>query len=239
MEAIFMNEIYILMDDSGVLSKKEKTFVYGGLFFYSKDEYNDFINKYRKLINKIKCKYCHHHCDNNCPEIKACYHLSSSNRNEIFNLLKKEKSYGVFINNEKVLKRILDNKLAKGRFCEYVQKRIIKEIVNYSIKNNIIDINLPLYMDIKIDESTIKSDGYYNLYNSIYKELVYGMKSYTYPIMHKALLKDKLILKVKKYNSKKHFGIQSADMIANLIHKKFKINNIKELDFLTIKLFLP
>ena len=51
-------ELYIYMDDSGKLNNNETSCIYGGLFFYNANEISDFINKYRGLINKIKCKYC-------------------------------------------------------------------------------------------------------------------------------------------------------------------------------------
>lgn len=236
-----MNELFIYMDDSGVLNANEGTFVYAGLFFYSAEEYNDFIIRYKSIINSIKCKYCSSkkNCNNDCPEIKATSRLTNASRRRIINLLKSQKSYAVLINNQKIFKRILNNKLSRARFCEYAQKRIVKEIVSYAIKNKAIDNLLTLRVNIKIDENNAKSNGYYNLYDSIFKELVHGMKNYDYFIMHKPLLKSSLILRVKKYNSKLHYGIQSADMIANFIHRKFNQNNIHELDFVTVKLFLP
>ncbi len=236
-----MNELFIYMDDSGVLTKNEGTFVYAGLFFYSAEEYNTFIIRYKSIIDDIKCKYCKnkHKCNNDCPEIKGTSKLTNANRRRIINLIKKQKCYGVLINNQKIFKRILDNKLARGRFCEYAQKRVVKEIVSYAIKNKAIDNLLPLTINIKIDENNAKSNGYYNLHDSIFKELKHGMKNDDYAIMHKPIHKSKLLLKVRKYNSKLHYGIQSADMIANFVHRKFKQNNIDELNFMTIKLFLP
>lgn len=228
------------MDDSGVLTAKENTFVYGGLFFYSSQEYNEFIIRYKSLINKIKCCYCHNSlCNKKCPEIKGSLKLSSATRRRIFNLLKKQKCYGVLVNNQKIFKSILNNKLARGRFCEYAQKRIVKEIVYHAIKEKMINEQESLKMEIKIDESNFKSNGYYNLFDSIYEELVHGNINYNYFVTHKALLKNGLELKVKKYNSKNNYGIQSADMIANLIHRKFKQNNLNDLEFITVKLFLP
>ena len=47
-----MNEIFILMDDSGKLNKNENSCIFGGLFFYSSKEYMNFINKYKSIIKK-------------------------------------------------------------------------------------------------------------------------------------------------------------------------------------------
>ena len=48
-------EIYINLDDSGKLSKKEELSVYAGIVFLSKQEKDKFITQYRKIINEIKC----------------------------------------------------------------------------------------------------------------------------------------------------------------------------------------
>ena len=53
-----MQEIYINLDDSGKLTKKELLSVYGGIVFLSKKEKDKFITQYRSIINDIKCKYC-------------------------------------------------------------------------------------------------------------------------------------------------------------------------------------
>ena len=47
-------EIYINLDDSGKLTKKEKVSVYAGIVFLSKQEKDKFITQYHKIINEIK-----------------------------------------------------------------------------------------------------------------------------------------------------------------------------------------
>ena len=54
-----VENIYINMDDSGRLVKGEKeelVFVYGGVFFLSLKEQEDFSRKYKALVNLIKHK---------------------------------------------------------------------------------------------------------------------------------------------------------------------------------------
>ncbi len=64
--------IYINLDDSGKLSKKEIICVYGGIVFFDKQEKDKFITQYRSIVNDIKCHYCKqnkdNNCTNNCPE---------------------------------------------------------------------------------------------------------------------------------------------------------------------------
>lgn len=49
-------EIYINMDDSGVLHSNEKCCIYGGIVFTNKLEQENFERKYKSILNKIKCK---------------------------------------------------------------------------------------------------------------------------------------------------------------------------------------
>lgn len=242
------NEIYIFMDDSGKLNLNENSCIYGGLFFYSNKDHINFINKYRSIINSIKCSYCHkdkNNCHQNCVEIKGTTKLKSKDKRHLFNLLKQQNNYGVFINNNRVYNKIMNDKAARGRYSDYAQKRIIKEIVLYSIQNKLIDPNKELVLNIKIDEAKTKSNGYYNLKDSIYEELVNGIINYDYSIIHQPLLKQGLRIKVKNYNSKYNFGIQGADFISHYLHGQYEQHLIDGKDisstisFIEVKLFLP
>ncbi|MBR3229582.1 MAG: hypothetical protein IKF91_01995 [Bacilli bacterium] len=241
-------ELFILIDDSGKLNSNETSCIYGGLFFYSSKEYMNFINKYKSIIKKIKCDYCSQKkisCNNKCLEIKGTTKLKQKHKRWLFNLLKKQYNFGVFINNNKIYKNIMNNKSARGRFTDYSQKRIIKEIVLYSVKNKKISINKPLYLYIKSDEYSSKSNGYYKLEESIYEELINGIINFDYSKIHKPILKNKLYIKYTMYSSKKHYGIQSADFIAHYLHSEYNKSLLngkditKDINFIEVKLFLP
>ena len=68
-----LQTIYINIDDSGKLSKKEIVSIYGGIVFLSKEEKDKFITQYRSIINDIKCHYCNqkeeNNCNKTCPEM--------------------------------------------------------------------------------------------------------------------------------------------------------------------------
>lgn len=242
------NEIFIYMDDSGKLNNNESCCIFGGIFFYNSQDISDFINQYRSIIDKFKCKYCEQckeNCDNNCVEIKGSLPLKQKYRRWIYNLEKQQKNFVVFIKNEKIYKNIMESKGARGRYLDYAQKRIIKEIILYSIRHNKIDLNRQLNVYIKIDECKTKSNGYYNLEESVYEELVNGIINYDYSIKHEPIIKNGLKIKLNYYDSKYNFGIQSADMMANYLHKLYDLNltnghNISsEVSFVEVKLFLP
>lgn len=242
------NEIHILMDDSGKLNSNENSCIYGGLFFYSNKEYINFINKYKSIINSIKCTYCSNNksnCNKDCIEIKGTTKLKQKDKRRLFNLLKQQNNYGVFINNNRVYSKIMSDKAARGRYCDYAQKRIVKEIVLYSIRNKLIDSNEELSLNIKIDEAKTKSNGYYNLKDSIYEELVNGIINYDYSTIHKPLIKNGLKIKVRNFDSKYNFGIQGADIISHYLHNQYEqhLKNGKDISsttsFIEVKLYLP
>lgn len=242
------NELFIYMDDSGKLNTNETSCIFGGLFFYSSQEYNEFVTKYKSIINNIKCKYCkkeNNNCDKDCIEIKGNTRLKPNHRRWIYNLEKKENNFGVFIKNNNVYKSIINNKGARGRYLDYVQKRIVKEIILYSIRNNKIDLQRPLNIYIKIDESKTKSSGYYDLKESIYEELVNGIINYDYSTKHEPIIKNGLNINVRHFDSKYNYGIQAADMIANYLHRQYElminegINISSSISFVEVKLFLP
>ena len=241
-------ELFILIDDSGKLNMNETSSIYGGLFFYSSNDYMNFINKYKSIIDSIKCKYCNknkENCNKKCIEIKGTTRIKNEHKRRIFNLLKQQNNFGVFINNNKVYENIMNDKSARGRFTDYAQKRIIKEIVLYAINQKKIDVNKPLFLYIKTDEYTSKSNGYYNLKDSIYEELVNGIINYDYSVTHKPILNNKLTIKYTMYDSKYNFGIQSADFMAHFLHEQYEkyinkgINITSTISFIEVKLFLP
>ena len=207
----------------------------------------NFINKYKSIIKSIRCKYFKNknNCYKNCIEIKGTTKIKPSDNRRLFNLLKKQNNFGVFINNKMVRESIINDKASRCRFCDYAQKRIIKEIVLYSIRNNIIKPNQPLNLYIKSDECKTKSNGYYNLKDSIYEELVNGIINYDYSKFHEPILSNSLNVSLRIYDSKKHFGIQCADIISHYLHHQYYLFLTKQVDmsstisFIEVKLFLP
>ena len=160
-------------------------------------------------------------------------------------MLKQQNNFGVFINNHNIYPSIINSKPSRGRYIDYAQKRIIKEIILYSIRNKKIDASKPLYLYIKSDECSSKSNGYYNLKESIYEELVNGIINFDYSIIHKPILTSGLTIDYRTYNSAYNYGIQSADFIAHYLHGKYNdfLINGKDItsptSFIEIKLFLP
>lgn len=96
-----------------------------------------------------------------------------------------------------------------------------------------------------MDEQSTKSNGYYNLENSIVEELKHGIFNFNYHKQYPPILFNdfELILNYKK--SHESYCVQAADLVAgNVRHKRLKYDTDigqfnKELDFVDYKIFLP
>ena len=130
-------EIYINLDDSGKLTKKEKVSVYAGIVFLSKQEKDKFITQYRQIINEIKCSYCDQtkgECTKKCKEIKNT-NIKKGHKRRIMNYINKYYTIALVINNTKVYNHIINNKASKGRYIDYTIRRLIKSTIEELIKD--------------------------------------------------------------------------------------------------------
>lgn len=220
-----MQEVFISMDDSGVLCKHDTCTVFGGIVFLNRAEKVKFSSRYQNIIDKIQCKYCDHSslCNHRCPEVKSS-HIKPKDRLRLLQLCTNYFCYAVKIDNQRVYPSILEQPKAKGRFLDYVQKMTMKHLLMKLIENQIIDPDQPLTMQLKIDENSIKSDGYYDLKGSIYEELIHSIPDFRYGSKRDAILHNELQLHVDYLDSKTCIPIQGADIIAGSMRRELQKN---------------
>ena len=237
--------IYINMDDSGVLHRNDKYCVYGGVAFVEKENRDKFIRQYKGILNGIKCNYCKkekRNCDYKCPEIKHS-NIYPNHKRRIYNLInKKSITFATIISNSKVNDNIINNKNSRGRFRDYCQRRIIKEVIQHMITKNMIDPNKPVELIIRIDQQGTTTDTGRAFVVDIQHELTDGIYNFKYDKIFPEILHSKLKIDLKYVISNKHVCIQASDLIAGKTRQiMLSNNNIKEkLDtFLDIYLLLP
>ena len=240
-------EIYINLDDSGKLTTSESISVYGGIVFFSAKEKDDYMRQYKKINEEIKCFYCKsnvNNCNYKCPEIKNT-NIKNKDKRRIMNLIGKYYTIALVIKNNEVYHKIKKDKASKERFIDYTIKRLIVELIKEIIKNGKINSQLSLSLIINIDEQSTKTNGYYNLKDSIKEELKYGITNFNYGMQIKPILSGNLNIKLTYRDSSLNFGIQSADLVAGTVRKKALesySNNRKiydELNFIDFKLIFP
>lgn len=220
--------IFLYMDDSGKISKYEDYAIFAGIVFTDNNEKSEFVNKYKSIYEKIKCKYCpynHNVCDSSdCPEVKGST-IKTKDRRRIIQLSKKFTTFGTVIYNRNLRQDIVNRPASKGRFIEYSQRRLIKTTLVKLINDKIINPNKPVILHINIDEMPTKTNGYYTLEEGLYEELKNGIINFNYGKTFKPILYGKLKVRVKYKNSKYDYGIQMADIIANSIRRTLIFNN--------------
>lgn len=239
-------EIFINMDDSGVLHYNEKCCIYGGIVFTNKLDQENFERKYKNILYKIKCKYCHSdmsRCRHVCPEIKDT-NIKPQHKRWIWNLIKKETCFAVIIDNKRVNPTIMNDKVSRGRYRDYTQRIITKKVVDKLIKDGRINPKLPVKLIIRIDQQATTTNTNRDFVKDIEKELTIGMTNLEYNMIHKPILFSKLSVDLMYVLSHKHISIQASDFIAGetrriILSNLDNLTMLKKLEYLNVKLFLP
>lgn len=258
--------VYINMDDSGQLvqnNPSELIFVYGGIYFLSLKDQENFSRQYKALVNLIKPKYCNdfkndssiessfckNHtsssCKYNCPELKSNM-LMLKDRRRLLNFIKKFNTSVAIVLNSKLKDYIFDSKASKGRYKDYIIKREVKKIVENLISQNKLNSKIPVKLMLNLDEQTTLSNGYYDLASSIKEELQFGIINYNYDISFPPILSS-VDVKIKYKNSYYNYPVQAADLLVGEIRHKYynylKNNNFElyksQISYLSTSLYLP
>lgn len=245
--------IYINMDDSGRLVKGEAdelVFVYGGVFFLSLKEQENFSRQYRALVNILKSKYCkkfikdttldeshcithtYKNCKYSCPELKSNM-LEPADRRRLLNFIKKYDTSVAVVANHRVKDYIFDSKASKGRFKDYIIKREVKRIVENLISQNRINSNETVKLILNLDEQSTVSNGYYDLESSIKEELQFGVMNYDYGISFPPILSS-VEVTIKYRNSYFNFPVQAADLLVGEVRHCY-YNYLQSNDFNTYR----
>ena len=120
------------------------------------------------------------------------------------------------INNSSVKDYIMESKSSKGRYLDYAQKMLVKKIFLDLIREGKINSKKPVKLTMYIDEQTTKSNGYYNLKESIKEEFLHGIMNYNYGVIHEAILHSSFEIDIHYVDSKKNYIVQAADFVAGM-----------------------
>ena len=221
--------IYLAVDDSGQLSKSDNIMTFGGIILFE-NEINDFKINYEKIVMSLKNKYKRYN------ELKHS-NLKSKHLNLFCNYLNNFLSFGVIINNKAIYNNIMNNSKAKGRYLDYAIKLMLKNVIDCLIKDKLINPYINLILNIYVDQTSYLSNGYYNLKDSIYEELRYGMSNIKNNINFKNIIYSKLTINLSYRDSKKDYLIQASDLIAGEIRKNYIKNT--NLTFVNYLIYLP
>lgn len=227
-------DVYFFFDDSGVLHKNEKSgyFVYAGYAFSNKDELNDARRKYIHANKKLKKSLGRN------DELKAAK-LDPKHRRSLFNSVKKYNSVAGVVYISRIYDHILANKKSICRYKDYVLKRCIKSHLQKLISNGTIYKDEDIAIHIYIDEQLTATNGYYDLRESIWEELQFGIANFDYGKKYPPLFDSEVTVMIEYCDSSRNYMIQASDILANRIWTSFRKNDptLREISNLTILTF--
>lgn len=220
--------IFVYGDESGVFDAAHyDTFVFGGLFFLSKEERDTASRMFSSAERKIKGQY---DLSSTKGELKgAC--LKAKHKAGLFRSLSKFRRYAFVIDLKKINPEFFGNKKSKQRYMDYAFKVGLKRVLAKRIVSGEIDKFLVESLYIRFDEHTTATDGRYELKESIEEEFKRGVYNFKYNTFHGPLfpgMSGEVSLTFK--DSKSDTLIRASDIIANvaLYHvRSGKLNDLK------------
>ena len=217
-----IKDIYFFFDDSGVLHKNEPSgfFVYAGYVFLSRQDLEDAKRKYIHANKQIKLY------TNRKGELKAAG-LPVKHKRALFTPLQDCESVSLAVDISRVYESILSDKRAICRYKDYVLKRCIKSKLQDLIRRELLYPTEDVRLHINIDEQLTATNGYYNLRDSIFEELAYGISNWDYGTFHPNVFSGKVSVEISYCESKNNYLIQASDILANRIWTSYRTNNFK------------
>lgn len=207
-----MTEIYIFVDDSGVFDiKNNKYFIYAGYVFVGTDSMRKYKTRYRNMVDRLKVSL---DLDPS-VELKAA-NLEAKHKRALSNVMREAESFSVAVEISRVYESIMETKMNKQRYKDYILKLAIKKKLRKVLEKNSISTSEPIRVIIKIDEQPVSSSGQRELEGSIIKEFLYGRfdgNGYHEP----GILNSRSEISLDYMDSKNDYLVQASDILANKI----------------------
>lgn len=224
--------LYVYSDESGVFDKKTNSFfVFAGIILTSKEDRNKLKNKYLTLEKSIKYD----------KEISSKVELKASNianktKKRLYSYLKDVIKFSVVIN----LQKLFDykGKDNKQRYLDYAFKIGFKRTLKKLEKDGLIRLNDIERIFIECDEHTISTSGIYDLRDSIYNELKYGITNFNKNAQYGAIIPELVDVEVKYLDSKNNALIRCADIVSNFVYTSYRDMNIDRIEKLDKEIYL-
>ena len=206
-----MRDIYVYIDDSGVLSdhSKNEFFIFAGYIFLSEEEKNSAKREYRSLNHNLQNKLNLRH-----TELKASI-LDKKYKESLFKIMKRYESMSVSVDMDSLYHIILESKNSIFRYKDFALKLMIKNKILDLIRRGDIDPYEDTNIFIFIDEQNIKRHGVYTLQDNLLEELKSGIINYNYESHTKPIFFGELSVEVEYCDSKSNYLIQASDILAN------------------------
>ncbi|MBQ6852417.1 MAG: DUF3800 domain-containing protein [Oscillospiraceae bacterium] len=206
--------IFVYSDESGVFDKgHNKTFVYGGLVFLSKDDKDVACRKYIHAENAVRQSGTFSRKE----ELKAAA-ISPGDKRKLFRSLNDYYKFGVVVDQKRVRDSIMANKKSKQRYLDYVFKIGVKRLLQRLILEGVIHPRGIENIYFFVDEHTTATNGVYELRESLEEEFKYGIHNINFSTFYPPLFPQMGSVHLKYCNSATTTLVRAADIIANRIY---------------------
>lgn len=207
--------IFVYSDESGVLDKVHNDYyVFGGLIFISESERDIYSRKYIASEKNIRIS----ESIASSVEVKAC-NIQPKSKNKLYRSVADAERFGVVISQKKLTNDdLFANKKTKQRYLDWAYKMAVKKKLEKMIAEGKIDPDTVESISFLVDEHSTATNGWYELRESLEKELKIGIWNFEHMAFHKPLFPKIKSIDLAYCNSSKKTLVRAADIVANHIY---------------------
>lgn len=214
--------IFVYSDESGVLDKVHNDYyVFGGLIFISESDRETYSRKYIAAENNIRKS----ESIESSVEVKAC-NIKPKSKNKLYRSVADAERFGVVISQKQLTNDdLFSNKKTKQRYLDWAYKMAVKKKLEKMIAEGKIDPDAVESISFLVDEHSTATNGWYELRESLEKELKIGIWNFEHMAFHKPLFPKIKSVDLAYCNSSKKTLVRAADIVANHIYFYANKNN--------------
>lgn len=214
--------IFVYSDESGVLDKVHNDYyVFGGLIFISESDRETYSRKYIAAENNIRKS----ESIESPVEVKAC-NIKPKSKNKLYRSVADAERFGVVISQKQLTNDdLFSNKKTKQRYLDWAYKMAVKKKLEKMIAEGKIDPDAVESISFLVDEHSTATNGWYELRESLEKELKIGIWNFEHMAFHKPLFPKIKSVDLAYCNSSKKTLVRAADIVANHIYFYANKNN--------------
>lgn len=206
--------IFVYSDESGVFDKVHNDiFVFGGVVLLSKDDKNNWCNKYIHAEESIRLK--EHGTIKG--ELKATA-ISNKAKGKLYRSLNNIEKFGIVIHQKELLDNVFIGKKVKQRYLDWAYKIALKRKLEDMIERGLIRPEEVEKIFVYVDEHTTATSGIYDLKESLFQEFKYGGFNYTWNRHYPPLFGNLNDLQVRYCDSSVNTLVRASDIIANKLY---------------------
>lgn len=191
------------------------------MIFISESDRETYSRKYIAAENNIRKS----ESIESSVEVKAC-NIKPKSKNKLYRSVADAERFGVVISQKQLTNDdLFSNKKTKQRYLDWAYKMAVKKKLEKMIAEGKIDPDAVESISFLVDEHSTATNGWYELRESLEKELKIGIWNFEHMAFHKPLFPKIKSIDLAYCNSSKKTLVRAADIVANHIYFYANKNN--------------